>query len=363
MQNPIPSQPGDSAKHVFKIIKANTGVVTSRVTWARCHDRYLEELATHHREKNWKSICADMKTRFPELPINGKKCRERWITSIKHGINRLPLSETEDLMLVIHHHAYRNRWSMISKKMAARNSSCLKNNFYSLLKKVVRQVLMHSQGQVVDEVPAVQFYSAIYVCVTLADILENESTNKTTTNTTNTTVTTPTSAEGVSRTPPHILDFVHSLKVTPAMCRAYLVALNRAFLKSCPFIDQRTRDVFGPTDFDTLGKLFEDTTTLIPSLLHTSTPDIAICQALGKVALCHAMHCPLPLSTTYAVLPSPPTHPNFLCLANTEQLHPAINRSRHLPEFLHPFLTQPLPLDTAKRSYAVLTSFPWPTSR
>ena len=344
MQNPILSHSYDDTKQVFKVIKGNPNGGTARVTWGRLHDQYLEKLVTKHKAKNWKRICAEMKERFPDLPINGKKCRERWITSIKHGINRLPLSDAEDIMLVIHHHTYRNRWSMISKKMPARNSSCLKNNFYSLLKKVVRQVLVYTQGQIFDEVPAVQFYSTLYVCVTLSDLLENQSS----------------SPDPVSRTPPHILDFVRALKVTPTMCRLYLLALNQAFLKSSPYLDQPTRDLFGSADFDSLAKLFEETIALVPPLLSTAGPEMAICTALGKVAHQHAMYPVLPLPTFRLYSRTAATQNSLSEVTSLPLVLSELSGTQTWPDFLKPFLALPAQFESLKRSPCRLKSFPWP---
>ena len=351
MQIPIIDADKGETKRVFQVYKPKVKPQAARVTWDRVHDEYLGRMVEQFERKNWKQIAAEMKQKYPDLPINGKKCRERWITSIKEGINRLPLSETEDVMLILHHHTYSNRWSTIAKKMPMRNSSCLKNNFYSLLKKIIRQVLLHSQGQLLEDVPPTQFYSAIYVCVMLVDLMENEGK-----------LAEVQSASGVSRTPPHILDFVHTLKVTPSMCKTYLVSLKFSFLASCQALTEPARHLLQSADFGGLGQFFEETALLVPSLLSVLNPDQVVCAAFAKAAVNRTLRLGA-LSPAFGFIGTPPTAiasgqpppiPSFA--SNTPQ------RMEPLPLFLKPFVEQRCPHMCRKRSFACLGSFPWPNT-
>jgi hypothetical protein len=294
MQIPITGDEKQAKRPIFKVIQAQSKVAPSRVTWGRVQDDVLRDLVQEHAGKNWKAISEKMRTKYPDLPINGKKCRERWITSIKAGVNRLPLSEAEDVLLVIYHHTYSNRWALIAKKMHARNSSCLKNNFYSLLKKVARQVLLHSQGQALVDVSATQFYGSIYVCTMLTDLLDIKEEGE--------------MKAGTNKTPPHITEFVHTLQVTAAMCKTYLMDLNLGFLRSGPGLVKTVRDLLQGADFLALGQLFRDSAWLVPDFLATMPAEQAVSAAFTRVASHRALRQAQP-APPFRTAPTPATAP------------------------------------------------------
>lgn len=148
---------------IFRITKEKAHFNPNRLTWCKQQDESLRKIVIKYNGHNWKKIGEEMKNLYPALPITGKKCRERWITSGKDGLNRLPLTNFEDLKLIIMHHKYNNKWAVISKQMPGRNPSCLKNNFYSLVKKLIRQIKLSKDISYVS--PLNSFPHSMLLCL------------------------------------------------------------------------------------------------------------------------------------------------------------------------------------------------------
>ncbi len=280
---PHSNDPKTSApREVFRILKMKRHCPYPRLSWSKAEDECLRQLVTKYGERHWKRVEQEMRAKFPELPINGKKCRERWINSGKRGINRKPLSEREDLLLIVYHQTYSNSWSAIAKKMPTRNSSMLKNNFYSLVKKVVRQVLLFRQGEPIVECSPLQFLSTLYIVMILAGLLETRGPPA------------ESAPEPLGyRAPPHIAQYVLESKLDPRACQDYVLALIK-FVQISGRPAKRVLDQLCKLDYVSLTKTCEQVSKMVPEFLDTVGPDEAVCAAMDRV-LCGPPPCAEPV--------------------------------------------------------------------
>ena len=270
LQNTEGSQ--KAPKMVFKISKVKNNSKFARVIWTKSQDDILKKLVEKHGGRHWKKIGLEMKAKFTDLPINGKKCRERWINSGKSGIDRRPLSVQEDLMLLINHQIYSNSWSAISKKMPTRNASTLKNNFYSLIKKVARQALLFSKGETINEATPLQFYSSLYIVIILIRMLEDQGDES------------KTNFEcGKNKAPPHIVEYISGLHLAPKTYIVYIEYLKNNYTTFQQFCNADTAEALRKLDFAGLKTLCNSFPNVIPQYMGFLSVDQSISASLERI--------------------------------------------------------------------------------
>ena len=160
----LPSNP------IFIVSKYDSEEVNSkRVDWTSQLDEHLAKLANEHKAKYWKSIAIRMRENFLNPNITAKKCRERWACCVNPGISKLSLTDAESLLLVFNHETLQNNWSKMAKKIPRRYSSTLKNNFYSLIRSVLRKITCNE----LSKVTALFFLQTIYISWVSIRLLEN----------------------------------------------------------------------------------------------------------------------------------------------------------------------------------------------
>lgn len=248
---------------IFKIIKDKPKANPNRLTWSKGQDESLRQLVEQYHGHNWKRIGEEMKIKYPDLPITGKKCRERWITSGKDGLNRLPLTNSEDFILIMMHHKYNNKWAAISRQMPGRNPSCLKNNFYSLVKKLVRQAKF---GKEESSVSPFKFFSTLYIIMFLLEATEtqNPETKR---------------VRGI----PHISLYAIKLNITSKICRARINNIKQGFVSTANGISTRAIENLKALTFDNMKKFLSDMLTLIPEYIKSYSPDQVIIRVIEEL--------------------------------------------------------------------------------
>ena len=89
-----------------------------------------------------------MKSQILERGRTGKQCRERqlsnklrWNNHLNPNIKKSDWTENEESLLMINHLKYGNKWSEIANYLPGRSESCIKNHFYSKLRKYIRKIL------------------------------------------------------------------------------------------------------------------------------------------------------------------------------------------------------------------------------
>ncbi len=197
---------------VFSIIKPSLQHAVERVAWTKLMDENLAKLAEEHHTRHWDAISGSMKMRFANPCLTAKKCRERWSSCVNPDIRKLSLTDAESLMLVICHESIQNRWSRMAKRMPRRYSSTLKNNFYSLIRCVLRRITRHE----FRKVSALSFLQSIYVCFVMVQLSLRPADLR----------------PKRGAVPSHIQQLVTDNAVTKAQCEEHLSALVKCLLNS-----------------------------------------------------------------------------------------------------------------------------------
>ncbi len=196
-------------KPVFKINKGKKAANGSRVTWGKEHDTYLVSLVEANKGRNWKKIACEMQTLFNDPNLSAKKCRERWCNCTNPELNKTSLTDAEELFLLAYHHTYKNKWALISQHLTNRNSSKLKNNFSSLIRKVCRKISLDEKETLVTVFYYVQSLYASLIIYDLSMTKDNP--------------------EEISAIAPiHIYEHVHEKNITGEKCLSYVQHMTQA---------------------------------------------------------------------------------------------------------------------------------------
>jgi len=324
MQSTLIPATRPNKKLIFHIFKVKYRRIGHRFTWCKIHDDYLRELALKHGEKHWDKIGKEMQEAFADITINGKKCRERWANACKSGINRLSLSEEEDLKLILYHQVYSNKWALIAKHMPERNSSSLKNCFYSLARKAVRKIELHSKGEQLEEGTPLQFYTVLYLIKILRPAIESQAHDNIKFN----------------QVPPHIIEYMDRCKITVSMCSIFIERLKEQAFVVSPNFSKEALATLKKTGIEALLIMLPELTISIEHFMTLFPPNAAICSAIEKVLL------PLPETLSRSPLtinvpsPSPYIQPTPYCLVPMA-----------IPYFVQPSLIRSFPICLSQASF------------
>lgn len=156
-------------RQVFKISSSGP----NRVAWNKDHDTQLLSLVQRYQGRNWKKIAEEMQRIFGCPELSAKKCRERWCNCANPDLDKTALTEEEELFLLLYHHEHKNKWTIISKYLPNRNSTKLKNNFSSFLRKVCRKIVLNEKETINSMVSYIQILYATALIYDLTTIKEN----------------------------------------------------------------------------------------------------------------------------------------------------------------------------------------------
>ena len=194
---------------VFNPGKNKSFISDERPGWGRKHDSQLTKLVQKYKQKNWKQISKEMQEEFNDSELTSKKCRERWFNCTNPNIDKTSLSEYEELFLLVYHYEYKNKWVCISQHLPRRNSSKLKNNFSSLIRRITRKISIDEKEGIIS---AFEYIQMLYASIIIYDLNGIENSPET----------------AVIIAPIHIYDHVKSKNLTCDQCLKYMIKIGRA---------------------------------------------------------------------------------------------------------------------------------------
>ena len=90
--------------------------------------------------KRWTFIAQQLTDAYKIGGRTGKQCRERWHNHLDPNIKKSPINDEEERTIFDAHKIYGNKWADIAKLLRGRSDNCIKNYYYSTLRKHIRRI-------------------------------------------------------------------------------------------------------------------------------------------------------------------------------------------------------------------------------
>ncbi|OHT17572.1 Myb-like DNA-binding domain containing protein [Tritrichomonas foetus] len=103
-------------------------------------DQILRELVAQHGEKNWSVVASHMPDRSP------RQCRERWTNYLSPKLNNNEWLPEEDSVLLARYEEFGSRWVLISKYLEGRTDQMVKNRYFVIYRKSLRESSRKTNG-------------------------------------------------------------------------------------------------------------------------------------------------------------------------------------------------------------------------
>ena len=201
---------GDS---VFQITaNSSSEFYKKKFTWNIEYDNQLLKLVEFNKGKNWKQVANSMQTIFNNPGFTPKKCRERWCNNADPDLNRGSLNDNEELFLMVYQKVYKNKWVLISQHIPRRNSSKLKNNFSSYIRKICRKIFI---CEIDFFISVFEYVRILYACSLISDLLNIKGNLK----------------KAILLAPIHIYDHINLTQITEEMCLLFIHKSTETFVK------------------------------------------------------------------------------------------------------------------------------------
>lgn len=107
--------------------------LATKSSWTEEEDGMLLQLITKHGTESWKTISSYMDGR------NSKQCRERYISHLRPGLYKGPMSLEEKVKLDELQKELGNHWSQINVYFPNRSSLFLKNFWHANNRKITKR--------------------------------------------------------------------------------------------------------------------------------------------------------------------------------------------------------------------------------
>lgn len=106
-------------------------------------DEALKNIITIREVKKWSHISKIMESEYDIFGRSGKQCRERWHNQLDPAIKSSEWTMEEERILFENHNVFGNKWARISEELEGRTDNCVKNHFYSTLRRAFRRLNQH----------------------------------------------------------------------------------------------------------------------------------------------------------------------------------------------------------------------------
>ena len=110
--------------------------MSKRKKWTIREDKYLKELVNKEKIPKWDVISHLMKKK--KFNKTSKQCRERWMHQLDPGLIKEKWKIEENKNLFARHKELGNHWKQIAGFFPGRTDNSVKNNFFSLIRKSLR---------------------------------------------------------------------------------------------------------------------------------------------------------------------------------------------------------------------------------
>ena len=113
----------------------------SRRPWAEDEDSAVHSLVLALGTRKWTAVAERLRMDFGIEGRSGKQCRERWHNHLDPNIIKRPWDLEEERLMFEAHSQLGNKWADIAKMLPGRSDNCIKNHFYSTVRKYCRKRL------------------------------------------------------------------------------------------------------------------------------------------------------------------------------------------------------------------------------
>ena len=112
---------------------------TKRKHWTSEEDSAIISLVSGKQSYTWTDIARMLAEDYGLPGRSSKQCRERWHNHLDPGLKKAKWTPEELLALFSAHCEHGNKWTKIKNFLPGRSENCVKNQFYSCLRRQFRK--------------------------------------------------------------------------------------------------------------------------------------------------------------------------------------------------------------------------------